>query len=309
MPPQDDALALALALNSPELEILGISTVAGNRSQQQAVADLLRFLEIAGREKLPVFAGANQPLVHEVSEYAVKSHGEWYLNGPPEIPPGGFAAKSVESQSAMDFLIRTCERYSQQVSIIALGPLTNLAMAMRQDRDFAGRVKKLYIMGGAIASLPDGGGNITPNAEFNFWVDPEAASIVLRSGIPIELSPLNVSRKTGFKKEHLEAIVRADTPLTRLLGETMEAVFDSSADQKLLMYDQVTVASAINPDLVKKVELFVDVDTNQGINYGVSVGGAQPWPGAEGTRKMWVQYDLDWDRFIALFIERATAKF
>ena len=309
MPPQDDALALMLALNSPELEIVGISTVAGNRSRQQADADLLRFLEIASREELPVYSGADMPLVHEVSEYAVRSYGEWYLKDPPEMPPGGFATKSVESQSAADFLIQTSRRSPQQVSIIALGPLTNLAMAIRQDRDFAGRVKKLYIMGGAIASLLDGGGNLTPNAEFNFWVDPEAASIVLRSSIPIELSPLNVSRKTGFKKEHLEAIGRVDTPLTRLLGETMEGIFSGSPDRKLLMYDQVAVASAIDPTLVKKVELFVDVDTTSGINYGVSVGSRQLWPGAEGARKMWVQHDLDWDRFITLFIERATVKF
>lgn len=304
MPPQDDALALMLALNSPELEIVGITTVAGNRSQEQALVDVLRLLEIADRTDLPVYAGADMPLVHEVSEFAIKSHGEWYSNDPPEKPVGGFPSKKAEKDAAVDFLLQESRRHSGEISIIALGPLTNIATALRQDPGFEERVAKLFIMGGAIAFLPEGAGNITPNAEFNFWVDPEAARTVLRSGIPIELSPLNVSRKTGFRKEHLDEICRAGTPQTSLLEQTMASVFDESASSSFLMYDQVAVASAIDPTLVKKVELYVDVDIYRGVNYGVSVGGEQIWPGAEGARKMWVQYDLDWDRFITLFIER-----
>jgi inosine-uridine nucleoside N-ribohydrolase len=248
------------------------------------------------------------PLVHEVSEYAVESHGEWYSNEPPKAPPGGFASKKVETLNAVDFLLQVSNMHPGQLTIIALGPLTNIAMAIRQDPDFGKRIKRIYIMGGAIASLPDGAGNITPNAEFNFWVDPEAARIVLRSGITVELSPLNVSRKTGFKKEHFEAIIRADTPLTRLLDETMGSTFQGTDNGTLLMYDQVAVASAVDPTLVKMVELYVDVDICQGINYGVSVGGDRLWPGADGAKKMWVQYDLDWDRFIKLFIERVRGK-
>jgi inosine-uridine nucleoside N-ribohydrolase len=263
-------------------------------------------LEIAGREDLPVYRGADMPLMHEVSDYAKASHGEWYLDESPEKPPGGFASKDAEAESAVEFLLQEALRNPRQVSIIALGPLTNVAMAIRQDPSFSQRIKKLYIMGGAIASLPDGAGNITPNAEFNFWVDPEAAKTVLRSEIPIELSPLNVSRKTGFRKEHFEQIVRAGTPLTNLLRETMGPVFESSEDESLLMYDQVAVASAIDPTLVKKMELYVDVDICRGINYGVSVGGGKLWPGAEGAKKIWVQYDLDWERFIHFFIERLS---
>ncbi len=304
MPPQDDALALMLAINSPELRILGISTVAGNQSQEQAVADLLRFLEITGCENLPVYPGAARPLVHEVSEFAIKAHGEWYSSAPAEQPPGGFASKREETQTAADFLIQVSKQYAGQLSIIALGPLTNIATAIRQDPDLRGRIKRLNIMGGAVASLPDGAGNITPNAEFNFWVDPEAARIVLRSGIPIELSPLNVSRKTGFRKEHLETIASKETAFGRLLKATMGSTFRGKDDVRLLMYDQVAVASVIDPTLVKKRELYVDVDTCPGISYGVSVGGDQLWPGAEGAKKVWVQYDLDWERFIRLFVER-----
>ena len=190
--------------------------------------------------------------------------------------------------------------------ILAIGPLTNIATAIRQEPGFAPRVKQLVIMGGAIASLPDGGGNVTPNAEFNFWVDPEAAKVVLRSGIPIVLSPLNVSRKTSFTREWYEKIVQVDTPITGLLRETMGPRYARNPDQRSHMYDQVAVATLIDPALFQTKELYVDVDVNHGINYGVSVGWTRVWPGAEGAQKIQVQYDLDWERFINLFVERLT---
>jgi inosine-uridine nucleoside N-ribohydrolase len=306
MPPQDDGLALIFALNSPELEILGITTVAGNRSQKQATGDLLRLLEIAGREEISVYHGSDRPLIHEVSPFAIEAHGEWYSSAEPVPPPGGFARREAEKENATDFLVRCVRRNRGEVAVLALGPLTNLAMAIRQDPKFTVGVKKVFLMGGAIASLPDGGGNITPNAEFNFWVDPEAARIVLRSGIPIEMSPLNISRKTGFTRDHFQAIVAVDTPLTRLIKETMEPILDESRKDRLLMYDQVAVAGLIDNSLVKKRRMLVDVDVNPGINYGVSVAGVVPWPGSEGAQEIWVQYDLDWKRFIALFIERIS---
>lgn len=305
-PPQDDALAVLLALKSPELEILGLTTVAGNFSREQATSDLLRVLEIVGREDIPVYEGANLPLVHRPTEFARNHWGEWYSDEIPPQPPGGFASIQPASERAADFLVRAVNSHPGQVSIIAIGPLTNVAIAISQDPDFSTNVKKLYIMGGAIASLPDGAGNITPNAEFNFWVDPESAHTVLRSKIPIELSPLNVSRKTSFTQKHLDKILSVDNRVTGLLSETMKEVFHSGKIS-YFMYDQVTVASVIDPTLVTKKHLVVDVDCNPGINYGVSVGGLSPWPGSDGAQVIEVQYDLDWKRFISLFISRLTS--
>ena len=199
-------MALFFVLNSPELEILGITTVAGNRSRNVATADALKVLEATNRGEIPVFEGAAGPLLHQGTDWDTKRHGGWYANEPAPAPPGGFAKKKAETRSAVDFLVSTVMQSPGQVTILALGPLTNIAMAMRTEINFARSVKQLVIMGGAIASLPDGGGNHTPNAEFNFYVDPEAAQIVLRSGIPIVLSPLNVSRKARFTKE----VVRQD---------------------------------------------------------------------------------------------------
>ena len=151
-----------------------------------------------------------------------------------------------------------------QVTILAIGPLTNIAMAMRMEASFARNVKQLVIMGGAIASLPDGGGNHTPNAEFNFYVDPEAAQIVLRSGIPIVLSPLNVSRKARFTKEAYDKIVAVDTPITRLVKDNLGPGYQQRPDRIALMYDQVAAVALVAPGLIKTVEQFVDVDINPG---------------------------------------------
>lgn len=306
-PPQDDAMALFFVLQSPEIDLLGITTVAGNRSLNVANADVLRILEAVGRTSIPVFAGAGAPWMHRGTDWDTARHGGWYANEPAPAPPGGFAkSKKLETRSAVDFLVGTVMQQPKQVTILALGPLTNIATAMRMEPRFAANVKQLVIMGGAIASQPDGGGNHTPNAEFNFYVDPEAAQVVLRSGIPIVLSPLNVSRKARFSKEVFDKIVAVDTPTTRLIKETMGPGFAQRPDRVGLMYDQIAAVTLVAPSLMKTVDLYVDVDANPGPNYGVSVGAAQPWPGGEHATKMAVQTDLDWDKFIRLYVERVT---
>jgi len=307
MPPADDSQALMLALQSPEIEILGITTVAGNDSVERATSDVLRMLEIAEQARIPVFKGADMPLVHEKSDFAVRSYGNWYSNEPPPAPPGGFATKQVEDETAVSFIVRTVMAQPQEVTLVAIGPLTNIAQAIRAEPKFAENVKRLIIMGGAIALLPDGAGNITPNAEYNFWVDPEAAHVTLRSGIPIELSPLNVSRKAALTKHWYEKLVAIDTPLTQLLKDTMGPGFEAEPDKSWFMYDQIAMASLIDPSLVTTERLYVDVNIDHGISYGVSVGGRKPWPGAERSQQMNVQHDLDWNRFIEMFVERVQS--
>lgn len=305
-PPQDDAMALFFVLNSPELQTLGITTVAGNRSRNIATADVLKVLEVANRTEIPVFDGAAGPLMHEGTEWDTRRHGGWYSNPPAPEPPGGFATKKAEPGSAVDFIVETVMKNPGLVTILAIGPLTNIAMAMRLEPDFARHVKQLVIMGGAIASLPDGGGNHTPNAEFNFYVDPEAARIVLRSGMPIVLSPLNISRKARFTREWYEKTVAVDTPITRLIKDRVGPGYEKRPDRTPLMYDQIAAVTLVDSTLMKTVEWYVDVDANPGPNYGVSVGAAQPWPGGEGARKMLVQTDLDFEKFIRLYVDRVT---
>ena len=307
-PPQDDATALIFALRSPELKILGVTTVAGNATVQRATADALRVLEIAGRTDIPVYRGFNRPWLNEKSEFATKVHGKWWSDEAPPTPPGGFAKRKEESESAVSFLVRAVEENPNEITIIAIGPLTNVATAIRQESGFAKKVKKIVIMGGAIAKLPDGGGNVTPNAEFNFWVDPEAAQVVIRSGIPIVLTPLNVTSKTDFSKAAYEKIIAVDTPVTRLLKETMGPWVAKHPDMHAQMYDQLTVASLVDPSLVKAKDLFVDVDITHGPDYGTSLGAEKIWEGGEGAAKISVQYDVDADRFTQMFVDRITAK-
>jgi inosine-uridine nucleoside N-ribohydrolase len=309
VPPQDDAMALILALNSPELKIMGVTTVAGNDSMERATSDALRVLEIAGRTEIPVYKGSNMPMRHEKSAWSSSGvHGRWWSDDPPPPPPGGFAKKQAEPESAMDFIIRTVNANPGEVVIAAIGPLTNVAMAIRYEPGLAAKIKRLVIMGGAIASLPDGAGNITPNAEFNIWVDPEAAKIVFRSGAPITLTPLNVTRKTKFSKQYYEQIVAVETPLTALIKERMGPLFARDPNRGGQMYDQLTLGSLIDPSLVKTVDLYVDVDDNPGPAYGATVGGQKIWEGAEGAKQISVQIDVDFDRFMKMYVERLTRR-
>jgi inosine-uridine nucleoside N-ribohydrolase len=310
VPPQDDAMALILALKSPELQILGLTTVAGNDSMERATSDALRVLEIAGRTDIPVYKGANMPMRHEKTEWSSSptAHGHWWSDDPPPPPPGGFAKTQPAAGTAMDFIIRTVNANPGQVVIAAIGPLTNVAMALRYEPGLAAKIKRIVIMGGAIASLPDGAGNMTPNAEFNIWVDPEAARLVFRSGVPITLTPLNVTRKTKFTKEWYDKIVAVDTPLTALIKERLGPAFARDPTRSGQMYDQLTLGSLIDPTLVKTIDLYVDVDDHPGPSYGVTVGGQKIWEGAEGAGKITVQHDVDFDRFIRMYVERVTRK-
>jgi inosine-uridine nucleoside N-ribohydrolase len=303
LPPQDDGLALALALGSPELEILGITTVAGNYNVARANADALRMLEIAGRPEIGVYAGAARPLNHTKDDYAASHHGRWWSDEAPREPPGGFAKKTLERETAVDFIVRTVLAHPGDVEIVAVGPLTNIARALKQQPEIVKAIKRMIIMGGAIGLLPDGAGNITPAAEFNFWVDAEAARQVLRSGIPIELSPLNASRKTAFTKPWYEKLAASGTPLARLIQSEMARTFDYPS-AFVYMYDELAVASVVDSTLLKTKKLVVDVDDTYGIDYGASIGGTEVWPGAEGARMIDVQYDVDVARFMEMFVDR-----
>jgi inosine-uridine nucleoside N-ribohydrolase len=319
LPPQDDSMALMLAIKAPNLELLGVTTVAGNDTVQLGTSNALRELEIAGRTDVAVYRGANKPLVHENSDWTKTWHERCCRNVDvlPEahltpLPPGGFAKREAEKESAVDFIIRSVNANPKQVTIIALGPLTNVAMAIRQEPGLAQKIKRLAIMGGVIGSLPDGGGNAQPNAEFNFWVDPEAAHVVLRSGIPITLTPLNVTHKTSFSEEWFDKVTAANTPLTNLMKDLMTPSYGASSKSRHPMHDQLTVAAVTDPSLVKTTEMFVDVDINHGPDYGVSVGWTDHstqetvWPGSAGAQKISVQYDVDNERFMKMFYDLVT---
>ena len=307
LPPQDDGYALLLALGSPEIAIDGVTTVEGNVNQADATAQVLKLLEAVGRDEVPVYQGATLPLVHRKSEFATRRFGTWWSDAPAAEPPGGFARKKPQAEDAADFIVSTVMSDPGEITIVAIGPLTNIATALSREPRIASAVKSVYIMGGAIAILPDGAGNQTPNAEFNFWVDPEAAHMVLRSGMPIVLSPLNVSRKALFPRSAYEEILSDGGDLAGWIRNRTRTRLRGAEWREFLMYDQLAVASLIDSSLFEREQVYVDVDTQRGINYGVSVGGESLWPGADGAHRITVDHDVDVERFMRLFVERVKA--
>ena len=195
-PGVDDAFALLLAMSSPELKIEAITPVSGNVPLELTLPNALRMVEIANRTDIPVAAGARVPLARRLvtAEYA---HGENGLGGTVFPDP---KTKPVGIPAAM--LIREIVRkYPGEVTLITLGPLTNIATALEIDSELARMVPGLVMMGGSLA-----GGNITPAAEFNIYVDPEAAKIVFQSGIPITMVGLDVTRKTSLTEDHVKTL-------------------------------------------------------------------------------------------------------
>src|SRR5436189_380587 len=189
-PGHDDAIALLLALASPELELLAVTTVAGNQTLEKTTANAIRVLEFAGRADVPVAAGADRPLVREqyVASYV---HGETGLDG-PDLPP---AQSDPVEQHAVDFLADAIRETGGKVTLVPTGPLTNVALLLALHPD--ARPERIVLMGGAIAE-----GNVTPAAEFNIWCDPEAAARVFASGIDVTMIGLDVTHKALFGDRH-----------------------------------------------------------------------------------------------------------
>src|SRR6266566_189809 len=207
-PGVDDALALLLAMRSSELKIEAITPVAGNVPLELTLPNALRMVEIAGRTDIPVAAGAKQPLMRRLVT-AAYAHGENGLGGAvfpePKLKPVAEPAAQVIRQ-----IVR---KYPGEVTLLPIGPLTNIASALNLDSELAGMVRGIVMMGGSLS-----GGNITPAAEFNVYVDPEAARIVFQSGIPITMVGLDVTRKTSLTDEHLRVLESAQNPVSEAAG-------------------------------------------------------------------------------------------
>jgi purine nucleosidase/pyrimidine-specific ribonucleoside hydrolase len=245
-PGHDDAIALLLALASPELELLGVTTVAGNQTLEKTTANAIRVLEFVGRGEVPVAAGAERPLVREAF-VAAYVHGDSGLDG-PALPPA--RSKPVE-QDAVDFL---AERVTG-ATLIPTGPLTNVArlLATRPERP-----DRIVLMGGSIAE-----GNVTPAAEFNIWADPEAADAVFRSGLDVTMIGLDVTHQALLTPSHTERL-RAAGDTGRMVAELVD--FFAQFHKKTYgfdgapIHDAVAVAQVVDPALVETVERNVEIE-------------------------------------------------
>ena len=303
----DDAAALAMLLGRPDrVEILGVTVVAGNHTVPQGAEHMLHLLELAGAPEVPLHLGARAPLVntperaaHQEARWGpIAFKGAFDAGGEVEPPHGGrFAAARPRPTDAVSYIADTVTRLPGEVTLVAVGPMTNLALALRRDPGLAGRLRSLVFMGGN-ARVP---GNVTPAAEFNFWFDPEAAAEVLGAGIPtVVMFGLDITNHAPLHRPLFDRIVAADTPLTRLMRHDMGPAFASGPGATQYVWDCITAAWLIDPSIVTRSErLPLRVETALGPTYG----GASVDPGGAAVEAM---LDLDVERFYALYAELVT---
>lgn len=266
-PGQDDAVAILLALACPELEVLGITAVAGNVPLSLTEMNARKIVELAGRQDIPVYAGCDSPLSRKLVT-AEHVHGKTGLDG-IELP-----APSVPLQSghAVDFIIDTLRQHPEgSITLVPVGPLTNIAAAFSRAPDIVPRVQRIVLMGGAYFEV----GNITPAAEFNIYVDPEAAKAVFASGVPLVMLPLDATHEALTSRDWVEA-------MRALPGKCGPAVaswtdfferFDREkyGSEGAPLHDPCAVAWLIRPDLFEGREINVEIETEGEFTTGMTV--------------------------------------
>lgn len=304
-------------LANPHVKVLGFTVVAGDGWENAEAAHLLRFLEIAGRSDVPVFDGATLPLVNSVARMrnweerfgTIPWKGAWgglgsIDNIPATQPPVGTLSEGAPhthtgAETAAAFLIREVHAHPHQVTIVAVGPMTNLALAIRLDPTFAANAKQLVFMGALIdTNMEAVTGNADWASDFNFIFDPEAAHIVLTADWPKIVSLGNVSGKIMMDKALMDRIAAVKTPLTTYLQANMAP---------LPLWDEMAAAVAVDPSLITHaVDAMMDVDLTDGVNYGhAHVWAPALAPKGMGLRPVSVVQEIDFKRFVDGFVHDA----
>ena len=293
-PGHDDAIALLLALASPEVELLGVTTVSGNQTLEKTTANALRILEFVGRN-VPVAAGADRPLVREryVAAYV---HGESGLDGPDLPPP----QRSPLDAHAVEFLAEQIDASAAPVTLVPTGPLTNVGLLLARYPDTAARLERIVLMGGAIAE-----GNVTPAAEFNIWADPEAAHRVFTAGIDVTMIGLDVTHRALLTPEHAERL-RTSGRVGGLVADLFDFYHrfhvETYGFHGSPVHDAVAVAHVIRDDLVQTLDRGVVVDCGGELSRGRTY--VDLWRRAQWPVNAHVGVDIDGDGFIAFLLER-----
>ncbi|MCV2889250.1 nucleoside hydrolase [Ruegeria aquimaris] len=267
-PGQDDAVAILLALASPdEIEVLGITAVAGNVPLPLTAKNARIICELAGRPDVPVYAGCDAPIARKLVT-AEHVHGKTGLDGPDLPDP----VMPLQDTHAVDFIIDTLRAHAPgTVTLCPLGPLTNIATAFTRAPDIVTRVQEIVLMGGAYFEV----GNITPAAEFNIYVDPEAADIVLKSGAPIVVMPLDVTHKALVTKARNDAFRALDTPVGIAVAQMTDFFerFDKEkyGSEGAPLHDPCVTAYILRPDLFSGRHINVTVETTSDLTLGMTV--------------------------------------
>lgn len=274
-PGQDDAVAILLALASPELQVLGVTTVAGNVPLALTTLNARKVCELAGRPDVKIYAGCDRPLVQDLVT-AEHVHGETGLNGPVLPDP----TMPVQDQHAVDFIIETLRAEpAGTVTLCPLGPLTNIATALQRAPDIAERIARIALMGGAYFAV----GNITPTAEFNIYVDPEAAQIVFACGAPITVLPLDVTHKALVTPKRNEGFRTLGNRVGVAVAEMTDFFerFDIAkyGSEGAPLHDPCVTAYLIDPELFSGRHVNVEIETEGQFTRGMTVAD---WWGVSG---------------------------
>lgn len=301
-PGQDDAAAIMLALGSPdELDVLGITCVAGNVPLALTEKNARIVCEWAGKPDTRVFAGCDRPLKRKLVT-AEHVHGKTGLDGPDPLPEPSMA---LQDQHAVDFIIETLRRETENtVTLCTLGPLTNIATAFERAPDIMERVQEIVMMGGAYFEV----GNITPAAEFNIYVDPEAAGVVFRSGRPITVMPLDVTHKALTTRARVEAFRNIGSAAGIALAEMLD-FFERFDIEKYEseggpLHDPCVIAYLLKPELFNGRHVNVQIETKSDLTLGMTV--ADYWGVTDHTPNAMFMQDVDADGFFELLTERVS---
>ena len=315
-------MAIMLLLQSPEAQVLGITMVSGDAWEPENVAHTLRMLELIHRTDVPVLPGAVFPLVRTELEAGIERmtlgsqpwYGAWGdVTGhtsnqghhvPEVIPPlpEGAPTTRPADEDAAHFLVRQVHAYPHQVWIYAGGPLTNVALALTIDPQFAQLSAGIVIMGGSLAPRGDDPEFLAhPRHEFNFWFDPEAAHIVLRARWPqIDITPVDVSVQVSFTPQMVAEIAKSPQPAAQYIAKYSHDFY--------YMWDELAAAAWLDPSLItKQIPLYIDVDLNRGASYGNTLSWTEAEKPISPPRPARVQTEVDTQRFYRMFTERMQA--
>lgn len=297
-PGQDDAAAIMMALGSPEIELLGITAVAGNVPLALTARNARIICEMAGRTDIKVFAGADKPLSQR-QVTAEHAHGKTGLDGPELFEP----SFPLQNGHAVDFIVETLLTVAPgTVTLCPIGPLTNIALAVQKEPAIAKRIQRIVLMGGGYFAQ----GNVTPSAEFNIYADPEAAAVVLACGAPIVMMPLDVTHQVLTTRPRIEAIraignraARALTDMLTFYGRYNVEKYGSEGGP---LHDPTTIAWLLKPELFSGRMCNVEIETTSELTRGATV--VDWWGVTNRPKNALVIRDVDADGFFALLTER-----